>query len=675
MSIAGWDHLLMHLRRFVLCVAIPSTLCTAVALAAGPDTPSPGLHYYYPIPAANPPTVIEADICVYGGTPGGVSAAVQSARMGKKAVLVVMRRHVGGMSSGGLTATDIGRRGAIGGFANEVYAKIGKTSGFRPSQAEQAFRELLQEAGVSVFFEHRLKDVVKEGTRIESIRTENGNTVRAKVFIDSTYEGDLMAAAGVSYHVGREGNATYGETINGVQFRKTHNFSVSVDPWREAGNPASGLLPTISAEPPGKAGDGDKKVQAYNFRMWLSNAADRLPFPKPEGYDRDRYALLERYLKAQPTPLQPVPLHNGDCNNNGGFSTDHIGANYAWPEADYATREKIFQDHVNYQQGLMWFCKNDDAVPEAIRTKTAAFGLAAGEFPETGGWPHELYVREGRRMISDYVMTEAECTSRRTVEDPVGLASYTMDSHNCQRVVINGVVRNEGDVQTGVPRPYPVSYRSIVPKESQCSNLFVPVCLSSSHIAYGSIRMEPVFMILGQSAGTAAAMAIDAKSAVQKVDYAKLRERLIADKQVLAWDGPPLAAADPGPQGGIQVEETAAKATGNWITSDVGGYVHDGDTDKGAKTITFTPDLPSEGAYDIYLKWTKHSNRATNVPVEIVTASGTETVTVNQREQGGWVKIATGKFKAGKSGSLTISNKDTNGHVIADAVRWVPAGK
>lgn len=662
---------------FTSRIALLTVCCTVGVLAAGPETPSPGLRYYYPVPPANPVRVIEADICVYGGTPGGVAAAVQGARMGKKAVLVVMRRHVGGMTSGGLTATDIGKRAAIGGLANEVYAKIGRTSGFRPSQAEKAFLELLQEAGVTVYYEHRLKDVAKEGNRIESIRMENGNTMRAKVFIDATYEGDLLAAAGVSFHVGRESNATYGETINGVQFRNSHNFAVPVDPYREPGNPASGLLPTISAEPPGKAGDGDKKVQAYNFRMQLSNAASRLPFPKSEGYDRGRYALLERYLKAQSDPKLPTQLHNGDCNNNGGFSTDHIGANYAWPEADYATREKIFQDHVNYQQGLMWFSGNDPEVPETIRAKTNAFGLLVGEFPETGGWPHELYVREGRRMISDYVMTEADCRSQRAAPDSVGLASYTMDSHNCQRVVINGAVRNEGDVQIGVPRPYPVSYRSIVPKESECSNLFVSVCLSSSHMAYGSIRMEPVFMILGQSAATAASFAIDAKVPVQKVDYAKLRERLLADKQVLAWDGPPIAKAEVEPPllNGVQVDDSAAKAEGEWIPAVSGGYVHDGNAGKGSKSITFTPNLPTDGSYDVYLKWTQNRNRATNVPVEIVSASGKETVTVNQREKGGWVKIATGKFKAGNTNSLTISNKDTDGHVIADAARWIPVGQ
>lgn len=641
-------------------------------LASGqPSTPNPGLKYYYPVPAANPAQVIEADVCVYGGTPGGVSAAVQSARMGKKAVLVVMRRHVGGMTSGGLTATDIGNRKAIGGFANEVYAKIGRTSGFRPSQAEEAFLHFLKETGVTVYYEHRLKDVVKEGNRITSITFENGNSVKAQMFVDSTYEGDLFAKAGVSYHVGRESNATYGETINGVQFRNSHNFTVKVDPYKIPGDPSSGLLPAISAEDPGKAGEGDKKIQAYNFRFQLWSGANRLPFPKPDGYDRGRYALLERYLKASPKPPVPFQIHNGDCNNTGGFSTDHIGANYAWPEGDYETREKIFQDHVNYQKGLAYFSANDPEVPQTVRDRVGAFGLMPGEFPETEGWPHELYVREGRRMISDYVMTEAECRSKKIVEDPIGLAAYTMDSHNCQRVVINGGVRNEGDVQIGVPRPYSLSYRSIVPKEAECANLLVSVCLSSSHMAYGSIRMEPVFMILGQSAATAAALAIDGKTSVQKIDYAKLKERLLADKQILTWDAPPLSAEETAdaPKG-IEVDDIAAVKTGEWKDATAGGFLHDNNEGKGTKTITYTPDLPKDGKYDVYLTWRKNGNRATNVPVEITTATGKETVKVNQRANGGWVKIYTGQFKAGKSSTLVISNKDTDGHVIADAVRW-----
>ncbi|HVJ46238.1 MAG TPA: FAD-dependent oxidoreductase [Luteolibacter sp.] len=650
-------------------------LLLSLVASAQPTTPNPGLKYYYPVPAANPAQAIEADVCVYGGTPGGVSAAIQAARMGKKAVLVVFRRHVGGMTSGGLTATDIGNRKAIGGFANEIYAHIGKTSGFKPSQAESAFLHFLKEAGVTVYYEHRLKDVAKEGGKITSLSFENGNSVKAKMFVDATYEGDLFAKAGVSFHVGRESNATYGETINGVQFRNSHNFSVKVDPYVKPGDPSSGLLPTISAADPGKAGEGDKKMQAYNFRFNLSNSSERTPFPKPDGYDRGRYALYERYVKASgEKPPMPFQLHNGDCNNNGGFSTDHIGANYEWPEGGYELREKIFQDHVNYQKGLAYFAANDSEMPEAVRTKVSSFGLMAGEFPETGGWPHELYVREGRRMVSEHVMTEAECTSKKIVEDPIGLAAYTMDSHNCQRVVINGGVRNEGDVQTRVPRPYSVSYRSIVPKEAECSNLLVSVCLSSSHMAYGSIRMEPVFMILGQTAGTAASMAIDAGTSVQKVNYAKLKERLLADKQILTWDAPPLSPEETADSpAGIRVEETAATKTGDWVEATSGDYFHDNNEGKGTKTITYTPNLPKDGTYDVYVFWKKNGNRATNVPVEITTASGKEAITLNQREKGGWQKIKTASFKAGKSSALTLSNKDTNGHVIADSVVWSPA--
>ncbi|MBX3741591.1 MAG: FAD-dependent oxidoreductase [Akkermansiaceae bacterium] len=654
----------------------PLILCTAILatpLSAAPQTPNPGLKYYYPVPAANPAQVIQADVCVYGGTPGGVSAAVQSARMGKKAVLVVMRRHVGGMTSGGLTATDIGNRKAVGGFANEVYGKIGMTAGFRPSQAEAAFLHFLKEAGVEIYYEHRLKDVVKEGNRITSITFENGNSVKAKMFVDSTYEGDLFAKAGVSHHVGRESNATYGETINGIQFRNAHNFNVRVDPYVKPGDPASGLLPGISAEDPGKAGDGDKKIQAYNFRFQLWDGPDRLPFPKPDGYDRGRFALYERYLKTTKTPPAPFRLRNGDCNNVGGYSTDNIGANYAWPEADYETREKIFQDHVNYQKGLAYFATNDPEVPQGVRDRMKAWGLMPGEFPETGGFPHELYVREGRRMISDHVMTEAECRSMKVVADSIGLAAYTMDSHNCQRVVIDGAVRNEGDVQVRVPRPYPISYRSIVPKEAECANLLVSVCLSSSHIAYGSIRMEPVFMILGQSAATAASLAIDGKTSVQKVDYAKLSERLLADQQILKWDAPPLSAEETaGAPEGIEVDDTAAAKTGKWNEATSGNYLHDADKDKGTKSITYTPDLPKDGNYDVYMTWKKTGNRATNVPVVITGANGEVAVTVDQRNKGGWVKIHSGPFKAGKTSSLTLSNKGTDGHVIADAVRWSP---
>ena len=459
---------------------------------------------------------------------------------------------------------------------------------------------------------------------------------------------------------------------------------MAIDPYKVEGDPKSGLLWGISPEAPGTVGEPDKKVQAYNFRMFISNAKDRLPFPKPAHYDRDRYQLLLRYIKQTQklTPkLMPIQLHNGDCNNEGAVSSDMIGMNYAWPEGDYATRERIFQDHVNYQQGFMWFMQNDPEVPEKFQSIVKQRGLNAGEFAETGGWPHELYVREGRRMISDYVMTQAECQSKKIVDDSVGMASYNMDSHNCQRVVVNGKVKNEGDVQIGCPNPYPVSYRSIVPKEAECSNLFVPVCLSSSHIAYGSIRMEPVFMILGQSAGTAAAMAIDNGTSVQKVDYAKLKEKLLAIKQVLEYTGPkreaPSARVDPKSVEGICVDDADAKATGEWAhAATIGpfigdGYLHDNNEGQGKKSVKFTPEIPKEGMYDVYLTWSSNKNRASNVPIEIGHADGVKKMTVNQQDKGGWHKLATLRFQAGRDGYLMIRNDGANGYVIADAAKWV----
>jgi hypothetical protein len=517
-------------------------LLSVAAVAAEPATPNPGLHYHYPLTAAAAQT-LTVDVCVYGGTPGGVGAAVQARRMGKSAALLVFRRHVGGMTSAGLTAVDLGRKESLAGMAAEFLDRMGKWSGFRAADAEKTFRAMLAEAQVPVLYERRLKAVEKDGNRLTALVCEDGTRVVAKAFIDATYEGDLLAAAGVSFHVGREDNAVYGETVNGYFIADKHQFRFPVDPWRVRGDPASGLLPGISAEPPRPRGSGDREVQAYCFRMWLVKAEQGTPFPKPAGYNREDYALLQRYLETKPDfawswtyASGPIKLNVGDCNNAGPVSLDYIGASKEWPEADYAKRERIFQAHVTWQQGMMWFLANDPQVAPEIRAKVSAFALPKDQFEETGGWPHELYVREGRRMISDYVMTQADCSGKRVAEDSVGLASYTMDSHHTSRVVVDGKVMAEGNVEAGVPKPYPVSYRALVPKEAQCANLLVPVALSSSHMAFGSIRMEPVFMLLGQSAATAASLAIDAGTSVQKVDYAKLRERLLADRQRLTWE-------------------------------------------------------------------------------------------------------------------------------------------
>ena len=544
-------HLSLRLSRALLLPTLLAAFFVARASAAtpplpAPTTPNPGLRHYYPLPANPSPQTLRVDICVYGGTPGGVGAAVQARRLGKTSALAVFRRHVGGLTAAGLTAVDLGKKESIGGMAEEFLNRMGQWSGFRAADAEQTMRVMLAEAGVPVWFERRLARVEKEGNSIRALVFENGDRIEAQVFVDATYEGDLLARAGVSYHVGREGNAAYGEAFNGYFIADKHQFRFPVDPYRKPGDPASGLLPGISAEAPRAEGSGDKYVQAYNFRMWLTTAAAGRPFPQPAGYRRDDYALLERYLTSAPADFVwdwtyrhgPLKLNLGDCNNAGPVSTDFIGGSARWPEADYAEREKIFQAHVTYQQGYMWFLAHDPAVPEKLRNHVKTFGLPRDQFEETAGWPHELYVREGRRMVSDYVMTEHNCKGKIVAEDSVGLASYTMDSHHTSRVVVKGVVMAEGNVEKTTPQPYPVAYRAMVPRERECANLLVPVAVSSSHIAFGSIRMEPVFMLLGQSAATAATLAIDRKTSVQKVDYAALRPLLLQAKQRLTWTPP-----------------------------------------------------------------------------------------------------------------------------------------
>jgi len=448
-----------------------------------------------------------------------------------------------------------------------------------------------------------------------------------------------------------------------------------VDPYVTPGSPASGLLPGVSNAVLAPRGSADGKVQAFNFRMCLTQAAGRIPFPRPAGYDPFRYEVLHRYVQAGYTgpffSTHGVGGGKTDSNNNGAFSTDHIGQNYAYPTAGYAARDSIVADHRAYQQGLMYFLANDPRLPAAIRTSTASWGLAPDEFLSTGNWPPMLYVREARRMVSAYVMTEHDCRGTTRAADSVGLASYTMDSHNVQRLVVDGVVKNEGDVQVGVPAPYPVSFRAIVPAETQCANLLVPVCLSASHIAYGSIRMEPVFMVLGQSAATAAKLAIDGNRPVQQVPVATLQARLRQDRQILTW--PPTAPGEVILDSGAGSGITRA---GTWLRSTaVAGYYgadyeHDDNTAKGVNRLRFRPTLPTAGTWTVYLRWTAHANRASNVPVDIEHAGGLTTRTVDQRSNGGqWVSLGAYTFTAGTAGSVLIRTEATNGYVVADAVR------
>jgi hypothetical protein len=678
-----------------------------------------------PAPARSAePAARRCDVVVYGGTSGGIAAAVQVARMGKSVVLVEPGKHLGGLTSGGLGATDIGNKAAIGGIAREFYRRVAQHYGrdeawvhqtrdefrkqsrrdqskedtmwtFEPKVAEAIYVEMLREAKVPVLLGERLdlKDgVTKQGNAITAVRMESGLVLGGAMFVDASYEGDLMAKAGVAYHVGREANATYGETINGVFFGDKHQFKVPVDPYVIPGVRSSGLLPGIHGGDPGRAGEGDRRVQAYNFRMCMTDvAANRIPFPKPAGYDPKRYELLLRYIQGGVWDalgsITPMPNRKTDANNNGGVSTDNIGLNYDYPDGDYATRDRIFAEHVTYQQGLMWFLANDPRLPERVRNDVNRWGLSKDEFTDSGGWPHQMYVREARRMIGEYVMTQHNCQRRQVVEDSVGLAAYTMDSHNCQRYVdASGHARNEGDVQVGGFPPYPIAYRSLVPKESQCVNLFVPVCLSASHIAYGSIRMEPVFMVLGQSAATAACQAIDKGTSVQRVDISALQDRLKSDAQVLEWTGPVTAARtglDPKSLDGLVLDDSQARLTGDWSTSaSLGGYVgsgylHDGNEGKGTKSARFDLDLPAPGRYEIRLAYTANANRATNVPITVESADGSTTVRVNQQKApaGGspFVSLGTFRFETGKKGAVVVFNEGTNGHVIVDAVQCVPA--
>ena len=518
----------------VLILALDAA--SGVAQAPLPAPAIPGLRYYYP-PTEIAPRVIETDVCIYGGTSGGAAAAIQAARMGKKVVLLEFGKHIGGLTSGGLSHTDGGAETVCGGIAREVYQQIGQAN-FKPSHAEKVYRDMLEKAGVDVQTLAHLSKVTKDGARIVSIAMEDGREVRAKQFIDCTYEGDLMARAGVSSTYGREANRVYGETYNGIRPLGTggHNFKTKVDPYVIPGDPASGVLPRVTLDA-GKPGEGDKAIQAFCFRMRLANGEGKLPFPKPAVYDEKEYEILARLFESGADPKIAWSI---DTNNhhlfNGAYFIDYVGGNYGWPEAGWREREKIFQDHANYQIGVMYFLTHSPRVPKKQQEQFQQWGLPADEYRDTGGWTHQLYIREARRMKSDYVMTQHNCQGKEVAADSVGLATYNMDSHHCQMGVVHGAVQCEGNVEISV-KPYPIAYRSIAPRKAECENLLVPLTPSSSHIAFGSIRMEPVFMILGQSAATAACFAIDDACAVQDVAYPKLRERLLQDRQIL--DPPP----------------------------------------------------------------------------------------------------------------------------------------
>ncbi|MDZ7265558.1 MAG: FAD-dependent oxidoreductase [candidate division KSB1 bacterium] len=564
------------------------------------------------------------DICVYGGNASGVIAAYAARQLGKSVILIEPSGHLGGMTASGLGATDIGNKYAITGLARDFYRRLGKHYGkleawtFEPHVATMVFQQYVEEASIPVMISHRIIAVNKKRARIQNITVESAvaphrktnRTIKARMFIDCSYEGDLMALAGVSYTVGREANCEYGETLNGVQLRDQHQFPDGISPYVIPGDSTSGLVWGVSAEPLAPAGSGDKKIQAYNYRLCLTQVDSlRVPFSRPCDYDSSRYELLRRVIldRAQKNWRQNIgelyllirEMPNGktDVNNKGPQSTDMIGMNHDFPEASYERRREIACAHENYIRGLLWFLATDPALPATIRQQMSAWGWCKDEFMDNDYFPYQLYVREARRLRGEYVVTEHNCTGHRMVDDGVGLAAYTMDSHNCQRLVVNGMVKNEGDVQVGGFPPYPIAYRSLTPKQSECENLLVPVCLSATHIAYGSIRMEPVFMVLGQSAALAASLAIDEHCALQKINVKKLQQIL---KENPRLDGtPPDILVDNDDSSRVTVE-------GNWQRNSVwmGQYktscLYLGAPVPGNHRVTFRLPIPQMGKYHIY---------------------------------------------------------------------------
>lgn len=502
----------------------------------------------------------QADVVVYGATASGVMAAYSAAQDGMRVILLEPGNHAGGMVTGGLSATDVGHFQIIGGYARDFYMQAAAHYGVHeltkhddwlsePHVDEAIFRAWLRRAHVEVVFHQRLREkngVIKRGRRITQILTEDGQIWRAKVFIDSSYEGDLMAQAGVSYTVGRESTHVYHESLAGVRTNTPKHQFLWPTPAYDSRHH---LWPYVDPGPLAPGGSGDKKVQSYNFRMVLTDdPADRLPWTKPAGYNPANFALLGYYLshfqqhEGRVPNLHdvmnpvPIPNHKADFNNNGAFSTDFIGKSWTYPDASYAERRRIWNEHLLYTKSFVYFLATNPQVPASLRAEMNRWGLPKDEFADTGHWPNQLYIREGRRMMGEYIMKQSDLQAQRTKPDSIGMGSYNSDSHNVERVAMpDGTVRNEGDVEVPV-KPYEIPFRAILPKQNQVDNLLVPVCLSASHVAYSSMRMEPQYMIIGQAAGSASAIAVRAGEPVQDVNIAQLQAKLREHHAILHLD-------------------------------------------------------------------------------------------------------------------------------------------
>ena len=636
------------------------------------------------------------DICIYGGSSAGVMAAYTAKKMGKSVILIEPSNRLGGLTTGGLGQTDIGNKYAVAGLSLDFYRRIGQHYGqfeqwtFEPHVAKELFEQYIKEANIKVVYNYRLQSVSTEKGAIKAITIENAiqpnqstnQIIKAKVFIDCTYEGDLMAKSGVSYFTGRESNSTYGETYNGVQFMDKHQFPDGVDPYKIPGKKESGLLWGISNETLAPNGTGDKKIQTYNIRVcFTNNPSNRIPITQPDDYQPERYELLLRVLEKKPvkniggfTSIAPMPNNKTDINNNGAFSTDMIGENWDYPEADYNKRIEIKKAHDNYVKGFFYFIGHDPRMPSYLRKEMLQWGYPKDEYTDNKNWTPQMYVRETRRMIGEYVMTQLNCEGKDVVKDGIGLAAYTMDSHNCQRLVVNGMVKNEGDVQVGGFDPYPIAYRSVIPKKKECTNLLVPVCLSASHIAYGSIRMEPVFMVLAQSSAVAACLSIDNNQAVQEVNIDQLQK--IIKTNPYANGRLPEIIVD-------NIDTSSVIIKGDWSFGKYGGfgpsYLRDTTRSSTAKSVKFIPQINKEGSYQIYTYYPKLQNGSEQTHIAIFDGKKITNKIIKRSEvqvigqtAGEWVSLGKCNFSKGKNAYVEISNKNANGIIVADAVLFVP---
>ncbi len=661
-----------------------------------------GTSLFFSCTSQNESDSASYDVCVYGGTSAGVMAAYTAKMMGKSVLLIEPGKHLGGLSASGLGETDIGNKYTVTGLSRNFYRRLGQHYGqfeawrFEPHVAEKTFNEYIKEAGVEVLYDHRIIDAETEDNLLQSIQLENTTntsdmekrkTILAKLFIDCTYEGDLMAKSGVGYTIGREANSVYNETLNGVQFHGGNQVPDGIDPYIIEGDSSSGLLWGINPDLPAPVGSGDKKIQAYNYRLCLTtDSTNMLPITKPANYDPSKYEILRRIIKQRDEAgwvqriyqlylrIMPMPNQKTDINNKGGFSTDLIGGSWEYPEANYERRKEIEQEHRTYIEGLLYFLGNDPEVPQHIKEQMNQYGWPKDEVQDNGHFPHQIYVRESRRLLGEFVMTEHHCRGTEVITDTIAMGAYNMDSHNTDRHVVNGMLKNEGDVQEGVP-PYPIAYRSILPKKQECKNLLVPVCISASHIAYGSIRMEPVFMMLGQAAGAAAVLSLNQEIAVQELSGKVLKDTLKLN---------PLANGTPA-EIILNNEDLNTKIEGDWTVSTkpyTGKYnvsyleTTAASGNHNPTKVTFQSAI-SKGKYAVYFYVTgkgrkDRKTRSKSVPVRIIHGMNTfeQAVDMENNEQK-WVLLGEYEFDAGNL-KIEVNASAKKQIVIADAVLLLP---